>query len=146
MYPKAALLAAALVTASCVYYEPVPEYAARPPRKTRPASPVTKAEVLKLTKAGLGDDVIVTRIRVEGVESFPSADDVIELKEAGVTDRVLEAMLSAESAPRGDDEVRPRVVYRYAYPQYGYGAWSYYDPWHYGWDHHWDHHGHGHHW
>jgi len=52
----------------------------------------TKEDVIAMSRAGLSDDVIITHIRVHGVASPPSADDLIVLKNQGVSDAVLQAM------------------------------------------------------
>lgn len=49
----------------------------------------TLSELKKLAKAGVSDDVILAYLRVHGFERNPSSDDLVELKEAGISDRVL---------------------------------------------------------
>lgn len=122
------------VALGCVYYEPVPEYAAKP--AGRP-SPLSLDDVLRLSKAGVGDDVIIAKIKAGGVKASASADEIARMKAEGVSDPVLQAFVSApvQAAP-------PPVIYRY----YRYGPTSgwYYD-WPYGHHHPWDHHGWYHH-
>jgi hypothetical protein len=55
------------------------------------------AAVLKLEKAGLGDDLIVSSINGQPGHYSLSADDMIALKQAGVSDRVMAAMIAKNS-------------------------------------------------
>lgn len=63
------------------------------------AAQATKEDLKKLAKAGISEDVILTYIRANGYNGKPSSDDLIELKDAGVTDRILAGILSPEPAP-----------------------------------------------
>jgi len=57
--------------------------------------PVTNEDVLKLVAGGLGDDVIITKIR-RGPTAFTlDADSMLELRKAGVSEAVLRAMLES---------------------------------------------------
>ncbi|HEY3226883.1 MAG TPA: glycine zipper family protein [Planctomycetota bacterium] len=49
----------------------------------------TKDDVLKLQKAGIGDEVILAKINQEKRSLSISADDLAELKEAGVSEKIL---------------------------------------------------------
>jgi hypothetical protein len=63
--------------------------------------PVGRDEAVSMTRAGYTDAAILDRIRKDGVETRPSADDVVSMKEAGVSSTVLNAMLEAPvHAPR----------------------------------------------
>jgi hypothetical protein len=67
--------------------------------------PMTNDEVLKLVKAGMGDDLIVNMINARPGAYSLSADEMIVLKTGGVSDKVMSAMLlktsglSASPAP-----------------------------------------------
>lgn len=50
--------------------------------------------VLKLVKAGLSEDVVLGMVHNQPGRYSTSADDVITLKRAGVSDRIIEAMVS----------------------------------------------------
>ncbi len=63
----------------------------------RPA--VTTEDLLKLTRADVGEQVIMEKPKTDGVVSAPSSDDLIALKKEGAGDRVIEAMLSARVGP-----------------------------------------------
>ena len=57
------------------------------------ARPLTNADVIQMQKAGLSEDVILTRIR-SGETSFQtSAQDLIQLKDAGVSDPIVNLMV-----------------------------------------------------
>lgn len=53
---------------------------------------VTYDDVVAMTGAGLGDQVIITHIRYHGMAQIPTAHDLIHLKNAGVSDPVLGVM------------------------------------------------------
>jgi len=55
------------------------------------------AAVLKLQAAGLGDDLIITTINNSPGHYSMSTDDMIALKKAGVSDKVMGAMLQKNS-------------------------------------------------
>jgi len=54
---------------------------------------MSKEDVAKLAKAGVSDDVILSKIEQEKATFKLSADDIALLKGDGVSDRVLQAML-----------------------------------------------------
>lgn len=59
----------------------------------------TKDDVLKLSKAGIGEEVILAKIeREKGALSF-SADDLAELKKAGVAEKVLARLTELTARP-----------------------------------------------
>lgn len=74
-----------------------PALAAQGPGRAR-ASGVTVEDVVKLAKAGLSEDIIVEQIKRKGQAFDLSSDQIIELKAAHVSDRVLEAMLDPAKA------------------------------------------------
>ena len=55
-------------------------------------------EVLKLTKAHMGDDVVLAYIHNSGVSYNLSADDILYLNSQGVSQPVISALLQAKSA------------------------------------------------
>ncbi len=63
-------------------------------------SAVSVRDIVELSRAGLGDEVILALIDVDPVQYDLDAQRVLELKDAGVSERVLAAMLrSGRSAP-----------------------------------------------
>lgn len=70
---------------------------------------LTNSEVISLTKAGLASSVILEKIRTSQTDFDTSTDGLIALKQAGVADDVVAAMVSARTggsrnvpAPGGD--------------------------------------------
>jgi hypothetical protein len=60
-------------------------------------SAMDNSSVIKMAKAGLSDDVIVGSINGQPGQYKTSADDLIALKGAGVSDKVIAAMISKAS-------------------------------------------------
>jgi len=65
------------------------------------------AAVLKLEKAGLGDDLIVSTINGQPGHYSLSTDDMIALKKDGVSDKVISAMVSKNA---GGSAVAPPPI------------------------------------
>lgn len=83
------------------------------------AAQVSKEDIKKLAAAGVSEDVILTYVRANGGAPRMSADDIVELKKAGVGDRVLAALAGSTSAPA--PAVVERVVEKPVYvPQTTY--------------------------
>jgi hypothetical protein len=72
---------------------------------------LTNESILKLVKAGLGEETIITMIKTQASSFSVSTDDVIALKTAGASDKIVAAMLAknagavakpvaAEAAPK----------------------------------------------
>lgn len=72
---------------------------------------LTNAKVIEMARAGLSEEVIVTKIERSDIRFDTSADALVELKNAGVTDKVIKLMIERAStvlpgvAPR-DTETR----------------------------------------
>ncbi len=66
-----------------------------------PSAPqgMTMGDVIKLTRAGVKDDVIIQQLRANGKTFRLTSNDLIRLKNAGVSDRVVQTMISPGSAP-----------------------------------------------
>jgi hypothetical protein len=107
---------------------------------------VTTADVISMTQAGLSEEVIATHIRASGVAQPPGVNDLIYLRNQGVSDHVINTM--QQTPPR------TAAVYATAPPpggpvivehHYGYGP--YYPAcgpsFHFGHHHHRRHHHHG---
>lgn len=62
---------------------------------------VTNKTVLKMVRAELGDELIIKKIKTSKTDFDLSTDAIIELKEAGVSEKVIEAMM-------GDDSEGPK--------------------------------------
>ena len=55
--------------------------------------------ILKLHKAGLGEDMIVNMVNTQPGQYAVAVDDVVALKRAGVSENVIAAMMSKNGAP-----------------------------------------------
>jgi hypothetical protein len=67
--------------------------------------PMTNETILKLAKAGLGDDVILSMVSSQQGRYSLDADSVIALKQGGVSDRVIASMMN-----RPTNSTQARVV------------------------------------
>jgi hypothetical protein len=74
-----------------------PPAAAVPPQpvvaSTAPAPARPYQDILRLKQAGLSDDFLLNKIRTENVNYQMSTSDILELRNAGVSETVLAAML-----------------------------------------------------
>jgi len=95
------------------------------------AETMTTKDVVALSRAGIGPDVIIKMINTTGSTFQLRTPDVVALADSGVVDTVIHAMLSADgSAEQGS---RRAVVHALPSDYYWwYGPPSYYDPWFYG--------------
>src|SRR5262245_23587015 len=59
---------------------------------------LTNADVIKLTKSGLGDEVIVAKIGQAQTDFRLDTDSLVQLKNEGVGDTIIAAMLKAGSS------------------------------------------------
>jgi len=87
-----------------------------------------------MTQAGLSEDVIATHIRAHGVARPPSVNDLIVLRNQGVSDRVIQSLqqtpppAAAAYAPAGYVVAPPP---REVVVEHYYGPWYRYPPPHY---------------
>jgi hypothetical protein len=58
---------------------------------------LTNDSIIKMTKAGLSESIVVTTIQSEAGKYSTTADDLVNLKQAGVSDKVLAAILAKAS-------------------------------------------------
>ena len=65
----------------------------------------TTEQVIAMSQAGLSDSVIATHIRNHGVLAPPRVDELIRMRNAGVSDVAIQAMQDSAAAP-------PQVVIR----------------------------------
>ncbi len=97
---------------------------------------VTSEEVIAMTQAGLSEDVIATHIRAHGVARPPNVNDLIVLRNQGVSDRVIQALQqmppvvgASTYAPGGYVAQPPRGVVVEHYYGPGYYGPAYGGPW-----------------
>jgi len=86
--------------------------------------------VLKLVKAGLSEDLVVTTINSNAGQYDTSAEALVALKEGGASEKVIAAILNKAAAPKADAaspalETRPAaqasgsgMIHIYRYKQY----------------------------
>jgi hypothetical protein len=88
--------------------EEVPAAASEPASPAEPAvaeapaastAPLANEEIVKLLGAGIGEEVIVAKVRSSRCVTDGSVDALIALKEAGATEAVLEAVAGNGCAP-----------------------------------------------
>ncbi|HET7903647.1 MAG TPA: hypothetical protein VFM17_03710, partial [Candidatus Eisenbacteria bacterium] len=79
-----------------------------------PASAFGWKDVLKMHRAGIADSLILQKIEYSGETIRLDADDMEALKEAGVSDEVISAMLRTEAEEYEDED------YAYEGRSYGY--------------------------
>jgi hypothetical protein len=78
------------------------------------AAQVSKEDLKKLTAAGISDDVILSYVRANGGVQRLSAEDVIELKQAGASEKVLSAALgNVPAAPAAPSYTPPPSTEQY---------------------------------
>ncbi|HTS63049.1 MAG TPA: hypothetical protein VMH28_13560 [Candidatus Acidoferrales bacterium] len=58
--------------------------------------------IIKMVKAGLGDDIVLNTIKAQPGQYAMAADDLIALKKAGVSDKVIAGMMEKAAAPSGN--------------------------------------------
>lgn len=127
---KAAVAAACVVFASVVW---APESLCR--AQAQPSLPPGVQDVVKLAHAGMGDDVILAQVRSAGASYALNADQIIYLKDQGVSEAVIKALLpgnvpavsttpTATPPPVVETAASPPVDFNYFHDQLApYGSW-----------------------
>ncbi|HEV7766022.1 MAG TPA: hypothetical protein VGQ76_13540 [Thermoanaerobaculia bacterium] len=78
------------------------------PVASRTEAPLTNSEIVKLWKAGLGDEIIIAKIDGAGKAAFAlDTDNLIELKKSGVSQGVISAMLRKAAGRSGGTGAAP---------------------------------------
>jgi hypothetical protein len=67
-------------------------FGAQEPQKAPPGS-LTVEEVVHLSKAGMSDDVIITRVKRDAKPFDLNADEIVELKRSGVSEMVIRYLI-----------------------------------------------------
>jgi hypothetical protein len=83
---------------------------------------VSVDDVIRMTEAGVGRDVIIRQIEVTRTRFELTPTDIIHLKKAGVDDKVLEVMVETEAYRRHFNDGE------FGYDPYDYG-FNYYSQW-----------------
>jgi hypothetical protein len=92
-FPKFAVLAIAVTSLICLAL-PGAAQDATSAQAQAPALPYGVSQVLQLQQAKVGDDTIITYIKNSGTSYGLNADQIIYLREQGLSSAVLNAMLS----------------------------------------------------
>jgi hypothetical protein len=123
----AGVLAFLLALAGCTA-ERSAYYGPRHARAVDSLALLTKADVIKMSQARIGDGVIISMINKSGSRFDLRPDDVVELADSGVTDTVISAMLKT-AEPQGEGK-QEHAYYVYP-PWWGYGYFydPFWDPW-----------------
>lgn len=98
--PLAALLLCLTVVASYASLPPHPASAAQAPTAKQDKKPLTNADVIRMVKSGLAEGVVTSAIEANDSSFDVSADALIALKQAGVSQNIITTMLAAESRRR----------------------------------------------
>ncbi len=69
------------------------------PIAAQDAKPLENQDVIRLTRAGLSEDLIIAKIKSSPTNFDTSTDGIMQLKQAGVKDRVLAIMLDGVGKP-----------------------------------------------
>ena len=85
---------------------------------------LTKEEVKRLVAAGISDDVIVEYVRTNGPVQPLTAQDLIDLRQANVSEKVLAAMMEPARAPAATPSQTYESGTTY-YPTYYSYPWYY---------------------
>lgn len=64
------------------------------------AAPLTNDDILQMTKGGLQESTIISAIQVGETNFDLSVQNLLALRQAGVSDKVLDAMLAAQAAKK----------------------------------------------
>lgn len=67
--------------------------------RVQQGQPLATADVKALAQAGVSDDVIIAQIKNSGTVYHMSAADIIDLHNAGVSDKVVDYMINTASSP-----------------------------------------------
>src|SRR6266478_4295125 len=100
------LKAGLAVAVLCAYGEaPAQQIEGAPPQAPAPATPQTTvspsvAEVIRLAESGTGEDVVVAYIQNSPATFNLTADNILYLKDVGVTSAMITAMLNHDSSVR----------------------------------------------
>jgi hypothetical protein len=112
---KRLMFLAPVLLAGCVIYD-------RPATVIPARVPLTAGEMIAMLRGGTSDETIRKELSIHGVARKLTADELIQLKEAGAGDELLQAAVAAEVRQPREAQV---VYHRNRYD--GYHRYSY-DP------------------
>ena len=97
------------------------------PQKSQQKSPaMTVSDVITLSQANTGDDIIIAQIQATHTVFALSNQDIIDLKNANVSEKVIAAMIKTNAATKKDS-----TYARYWYPRDYWWYSGYYWPGYY---------------
>ena len=102
-FPRLRCLAALLLLAAVASYAAFPRMpaaSAQAPNAQQDKKPLTNTDIIRMVKSGFAETVVVSAIEANDSGFDVSADALINLKAAGVSQNVIEAMLASESRRR----------------------------------------------
>lgn len=70
---------------------------------------VTKEDLKKLVRAGVGDDVVLAYVRASGPLVPLSAEDIVDLKQSGASEKLLQSLLSAKQEAKAEPPSFPQL-------------------------------------
>jgi hypothetical protein len=98
--PLATVLLVAIVLATAASLPLEPTVAAQTPAAPQDKRPLTNADIIHMVKSGLAEVVVISAIEANNSSFDVSADALIALKQAGVSQNIITSMLAAESRRR----------------------------------------------
>lgn len=106
-----------LIGLSLISVGPIATRATQKPRvrktqRPKPSEkrPLTNADVVRMVKHAFSDDSVITTIQSSKTQFDLSVDALIELKTAGVSERIISVMQAPQGTPRSS--TGPRVARR----------------------------------
>ena len=72
--------------------------------------PLSVADVKALTKAGIGEDVIINQINISHTVYHLSAADIVDLRDSGVTDKIINFMINTPNSQGANAEVASQTT------------------------------------
>ena len=84
--------------------------------KVEQGQPLAVADVKALAKAGISEDVIVTQIKASRTVYHLSAADIIDLRDSGVSDKVVNYMIDTPASVGANTATTSEVVVQQAPP------------------------------
>ena len=135
-------IALSLALTGCIVAPPRQQVIVTP--QVQPGPPLGIEDVKALAKAGVSDDLVISQIRSSGTVYHLGTSDIILLKNAGVSEKVIDFMINTPRTAMppaaavttvvvdpGPTCVVAPVVYPYYYPCWGWYGGYYGGPRHY---------------
>ncbi|MGA8028614.1 MAG: hypothetical protein WB992_15835 [Bryobacteraceae bacterium] len=107
MRPQLLSMVLGLVSAATLHSFGILGGAATGTNQTQQATPLRNEDVIKMTKAGLDESIIIAKIKSSLCQFETSPDTLIQLKQSGIPAAVLRAMTDASVQPQTEPRNRP---------------------------------------